>query len=345
MSHHLLLAQNIKSKTGLPCCLTGYNRTMMLVSIIIPIYNVSAYLKDCLDSCVNQTYKNIEFICVDDGATDDSGQIADSYANADSRFKVIHKPNGGLPSARKAGLEIAKGDYIFHLDGDDSIPVNAISDLIEVAMATDADIVIGDYITNGPDNTEILGDSRIYSKLSGKEYLNFILKEGLFNIWGKLIKRTLYTRNSIQIPHQISMGEDLVQMTQLAYYSKICVPCKKVVYRYYIRPTSMSRNQQNIIGELTDRSIFAVEFVTRFLKPYADSNTENLLSEYNKQFVYTYLRSPYPTSLRHDQLKTLISFINESSCKIRSFRDLVCRIALYNMPLAKYLAKLTLIIR
>lgn len=315
----------------------------MLVSVIIPIYNVSLYLRDCLDSCINQTYKDIEFICVDDGATDGSGQIADSYAKSDSRFKVIHKPNKGLPSARKSGIEMAKGDYIFHLDGDDSIPVNAISDLVEEAMATDADIVIGDYITKIQDNTEILGDSRIYNKLLGKEYLHFILKEGLFNIWGKLIKRTLYTHNAIQIPLQISMGEDLVQMTQLAYYSNLCVPCKKVVYQYYIRPTSMSRNQKNIIGELTDRSIYAVEFITRFLRPNADSITEKLLSEYNKQLVYDYMRSPYPTSLRHKELKTLVSFINKSSHGVKSFRDFVCRIALYNLLFAKCLAKISLI--
>lgn len=318
----------------------------MLVSVIIPIYNVSQYLNNCLDSCKNQTYRDIEFICVDDGSTDDSGKVADSYAKTDSRFKVIHKPNGGLPSARSAGIEAAKGDYIFHLDGDDRIPLNAISDLVATAKVTDADIVAGDYVTSGPDeDIELRVDSRIHSEMQGKEYLYFILREGLFNIWGKLIKRTLYTNNVIEIPRQISMGEDLVQMTQLAYYSTLCVPCKQVVYHYYIRPTSMSRNLSNVIGVLTDRSIFAVEFITRFLKTDSDDITVRLLSEYAKKFVYDYMRSPYPVSLRKKELKTLISFIKESSHGVKSFRDMVCRIACFNPTLAKCVAKISQIRR
>ena len=79
------------------------------VSIIIPVYNVSAYLRECLDSVINQTYQNIEIICIDDGSTDDSGKICDEYAEKDSRISVIHKENGGISSARNAGLNMTGG--------------------------------------------------------------------------------------------------------------------------------------------------------------------------------------------------------------------------------------------
>ena len=90
-----------------------------LVSIVVPIYNVEKYLKKCIDSIINQTYKNIEIILVDDGSTDNCGKICDEYTKTDNRIVVIHKKNGGLSDARNAGLDIAKGKYIAFVDSDD----------------------------------------------------------------------------------------------------------------------------------------------------------------------------------------------------------------------------------
>ena len=95
-----------------------------LVSIIIPIYNVEKYLTKCIESVINQTYKNLEIILVNDGSTDNSKEIIDKYSLIDSRIKVINKKNGGLSEARNAGIEIAKGDYIGFLDSDDWIELN-----------------------------------------------------------------------------------------------------------------------------------------------------------------------------------------------------------------------------
>lgn len=312
----------------------------MLISVIIPIYNIAPYLRNCLDSCLNQTFKNIEFICVDDGSTDESGQIADIYAAQDNRFVVIHKRNAGLPSARKAGIDIAKGDYIFHLDGDDDIPENAIENLVNVASKTNADIVIGSHFLYNDNGDKALCDSRIHINLYDDEYLNFILTEGLFNIWGKLIKRDLYTSNDIDIPLGISICEDLIQTTQLAYYSRVCVPCNEVVYNYYIRSTSMSKTNDKTVGQLTDRAIYAVCFVTNFLSQRVNINTRNLLSNYIKSFVYLYLQSPYPVSIRKKELKSLTRFIKETDNGIKSFRDLVCHIAFHNLSLAKLIVKI-----
>lgn len=311
----------------------------MLISIIIPIYNISGYLRDCLDSCMRQTYKNLDIICVDDGSTDGSGVIADEYAAQDKRFKVIHKANGGLPSARKTGIEVSSGEYIFHLDGDDNIPDNAIELLANIAIKENADIVIGDYAMYNPDKTYC--DSRIADTLHGDEYLRFILSQGLFNIWSKLIKRELYTSNVIQIPSAISIGEDLVQMIQLSYHSKICVPCKSVTYNYYIRSTSMSKPQKNVIGSLTNRSIYAVEFIVRFLQTRGDDDILKLLSKYVKRFIYEYMKSPYSTALRYNELKTLAKFTKIHSSRIQSFVDMVCLSATYNLKLAKCIVKIS----
>ncbi len=89
------------------------------ISIIVPVYNVEKYLKECIESILSQTYKNIEIILIDDGSTDNSGKICDEYLKKDSRVKVIHKENGGLSDARNTGIEIASGKYIGFVDSDD----------------------------------------------------------------------------------------------------------------------------------------------------------------------------------------------------------------------------------
>ena len=98
----------------------------MFFSVVIPVYNVEKYLSQCVDSILAQSFTDYELILVDDGAKDNSGKICDEYAQKDSRVKVIHKENGGLVSARQAGIKMAVGEYVFHLDGDDAVCENAL---------------------------------------------------------------------------------------------------------------------------------------------------------------------------------------------------------------------------
>ena len=115
-----------------------------LISVIIPVYNVEKYLKQCVDSVLAQTYQNIEIILVDDGSTDSSGHICDEYLNVDGRIKVIHKKNAGLSEARNHGLDLATGDYVYFLDSDDWIQGETLETLIQMAHESNADIVFFD---------------------------------------------------------------------------------------------------------------------------------------------------------------------------------------------------------
>ena len=110
------------------------------ISVIVPVYKVEEYLCRCVDSIINQTYKNLEIILVDDGSPDSCGRICDEYAEKDSRIKVIHKENGGLSSARNAGLDIATGDYIGFVDSDDFIDAEMYSMLYEMIKNADVEI-------------------------------------------------------------------------------------------------------------------------------------------------------------------------------------------------------------
>ena len=111
-----------------------------LVSIIVPIYNVEKYIKECIDSIINQTYKNLEIILVDDGSPDCCPKICDEYSKKDKRIKVIHKENGGLSSARNAGLDVAKGEYVSFIDSDDVVDEKFIETLYNLCIENNCDI-------------------------------------------------------------------------------------------------------------------------------------------------------------------------------------------------------------
>lgn len=112
-----------------------------MVSIIVPVYNVERYLPHCANSLLGQTHRELEILLVDDGSTDGSGALCDSIAASDRRVRVIHKKNGGLSSARNAGLENASGRWILFVDGDDYLAPHAVEKLVAVAQSTDADLV------------------------------------------------------------------------------------------------------------------------------------------------------------------------------------------------------------
>lgn len=124
-----------------------------LVSVIIPVYNVENYLRECVESVLTQTYENLEIILVDDGSTDSSGAICDEYLDKDMRVTVIHQKNGGLSAARNAGFESCEGDYVYFLDSDDYIAPDTVKKLLGNALDNSSDIVYFDALSfEDPDN-------------------------------------------------------------------------------------------------------------------------------------------------------------------------------------------------
>ena len=118
---------------------------MDLISVIVPIYKVKKYLNRCIDSVINQTYNNLEIILVDDGSPDSCPQICDEYAKKDKRIKVIHKQNGGLSDARNAGLDIASGDFVSFIDGDDYIHPQTYEIVMDVINKCPAEMICFHY--------------------------------------------------------------------------------------------------------------------------------------------------------------------------------------------------------
>lgn len=145
---------------------------MPIVSIIIPVYNVEKYLARCLDSCINQTFSEIELLCVNDGSTDKSLDILKHYQKYDSRIKIINKENGGLSSARNAGIKQAQGKYILFVDSDDYISSIAVESLFENAERNQSDVVIFDYMSGSSDPTvqKTIYKSQFLSKFENQAF-------------------------------------------------------------------------------------------------------------------------------------------------------------------------------
>lgn len=133
------------------------------VSIIVPVYNAERFLKECVESVLAQSFTDWELLLVDDGSTDISGEICRHYSELDKRIKVITKPNGGLSSARNAGLDKAAGDYVFFLDSDDELYPHSISCLYDIAENYNVDLAAGRYarMVTKPDSTGVIGTARL----------------------------------------------------------------------------------------------------------------------------------------------------------------------------------------
>lgn len=159
------------------------------ISVIIPIYNVKPYLKQCIDSVVAQTYYDIQIILVDDGSTDGSGRICDEYSKRDSRIIVIHKENGGLSDARNVGTKAADGSFIFYLDSDDFIEKNTIELMMTELQTHNSDIVVANYFYTYP-KFETVAET-VFNKttlLNTHEAMEALVKGDLQTFaWGKLI--------------------------------------------------------------------------------------------------------------------------------------------------------------
>lgn len=166
------------------------------ISVIIPIYNVEKYLKRCLNSVVNQSYKNIEIILVDDGSPDKSGEICDEYAKKDSRIRVIHQQNAGLPEARNSGLKIATGDYIGFVDSDDYISIDMYECLASQVKRLNADIACCGIYRVFDEGRRIEKTSRhkneaVFSR--EEAFIEFQLYDSIGPAaWNKIFRRNLF---------------------------------------------------------------------------------------------------------------------------------------------------------
>jgi glycosyltransferase involved in cell wall biosynthesis len=215
---------------------------MDIISVIIPVYNVAPFIRECLQSVQQQTYRELEIILIDDGSTDDSGQICDSFAETDNRFTVVHKSNSGVSSARNSGIERATGQHIAFIDPDDYISPQYFERLYFGLVENNADLAIAETIS-------ILENGMTVPKLrKGKNVVvegNAAVIEGIFETritctaWGKLFKCGLW--KDTRFPIDLTVGEDVATVIGVCAEAARAVYCHNTEYYYRLRAISLSR--------------------------------------------------------------------------------------------------------
>lgn len=230
-----------------------------LVSVVVPVYNVEQYLNDCVDSILKQSYQNIEVILVDDGSKDNSGSMCDEIAKCDSRVRVIHKSNGGLSSARNAGIENARGEFITFIDSDDDITSDYVEYLFSMIKKDKTKMAIASYsvVHVKSDKTDVRDLSRGLSSLvlDTKECLSRMLCEEGFTVsaCAKLYKKELFSDVLFPIG---KLCEDNGTIYKLILKCDRISYGAKSIYNYYTRENSIMTSKFNKkrldLLELTD---------------------------------------------------------------------------------------------
>ncbi len=213
-----------------------------LVTVIVPVYKVEKYLNKCIDSILEQSYRNLEIILVDDGSPDKCGRICDDYAGKDSRIKVIHKENGGLSSARNAALDVAKGDFILCVDSDDYIHSTMVEKMLAAAENTGADIVISSYYLHQNIKLsivdEIHDETIVMDKMTALDRL-VADKEIKSYAWGKLYRAELFA--GVRYPDGRNY-EDIATTYYLFDKADKIIKIPEYLYYYLVRDDSISFN-------------------------------------------------------------------------------------------------------
>lgn len=212
-----------------------------LISVVVPVYNVEQYLHRCVDSILAQTYEHLEVILVDDGAKDSSGAICDDYAGKDSRVKVIHKENGGLSSARNAGIDIARGEYLAFVDSDDWVEPDAYGYMLQRMLEYGVKLVCGGrYDVNGGTGEKKIG--LCFPKeecVTGEELVRRIFTwDGCdSSACDKLYHRSLFAQYRYPLG---KVCEDVPVTYLIVLQAGQAVLCDKPVYNYFHRPGSIT---------------------------------------------------------------------------------------------------------
>ncbi|PXV63318.1 glycosyltransferase EpsJ [Dysgonomonas alginatilytica] len=259
------------------------------ISIIIPIYNMEQFLGRCLDSVVNQTYTALDIILINDGSTDSSGDICNAYAQNDPRINVIHQANGGVSSARNAGLDIATGDYISFVDPDDYIELNTYETLIPYLDNNSIDILR----FNAYRKSEILNQLPFKGEYSGERFEQEIVLPmvgsekfgGMFILgvlWIHLFRRKVIEKNHIRFNKELRRCEDRLFTITAMLHSNRMFFIDSVLYHYQVNDESLSnrydpiRWQQELI------------FLDDLKKAYTHVKSDPFITEANKRIKNDY---------------------------------------------------------
>lgn len=286
-----------------------------LVTVIVPVYKVEPYLRRCLDSIVNQTYKNLEIILIDDGSPDNCGVICDEYAEIDKRIKVIHKKNGGLSSARNVGLDVFKGEYVSFVDSDDVVSLDMIEYLYDLISDNNAEISVCLHEIVRDNHRWISFKNVNNQTVTPKECIKKLLyNDGVdTSAWAKLYKASLF--NNVRYP-QGKLFEDIATTYKLFFNANRIALGNEAKYSYILRNSSIVGSSFN------EKKLDLLEMT--------DEMGRNVLNVYPDLSKAVLRRRVYARFSTLNQLARCVDRKKEKNCIIKFIKDNTREILLNN---------------
>lgn len=221
------------------------DRSLPLISIIIPAYNVGQYIKQCVTSAIEQTYSNIEIIVVNDGSKDNTPETIDEIAKSDNRIKVVHKQNSGVSDTRNVGIKESKGEYLIFIDGDDYIAKDYIDYMYSLIKSTDAEMALSLDCFTHPDEKD--NNTPTIRIMSPEQAAALLLSPRMYvGCWNKIFKKEVIVENNIKFDTTLFYGEGLSFITNFAQLCKKVGVGNKKVYYYRRDNVSSATTQFNI---------------------------------------------------------------------------------------------------
>lgn len=300
-------------------------KKMPKISIIIPIYNVENYLSQCLDSVIKQTLYDIEIICVNDGTKDDSVYIARKYQEYDNRIQIIEKQNGGLSSARNAGIKIASGAYIIFLDSDDYLASNACERLYQEILEVKPDIITfgSHYFPIYPHPGEWLVKTlspRTHTYNQFSEQVLFKERGAYPFVWRQCFKREFLREYGLLFDETVKFGEDLVfQFCSFPYAKRIVFLADKLYYYRWYRENSLMFNASQKLYEKYKQHINLIDIIVScwdkngFLQEYKD-----MLFNWSLEFMGYDLKKYADKKAKKDLIQELFSIWEKHNFLLRA---------------------------
>ena len=318
-----------------------------LISIIVPIYNVEKYLDRCIESIINQTYKNLEIILVDDGSPDNCPKMCEDWAKKDKRIKVIHKENGGISEARNVGINNATGDYIAFVDSDDFIDKEMYEKLLQNLIRTNSDISICSMIyyyendqikelKNNDASFFIYDDIKKYDNLFNENVFSFIV------VWNKLYKKEIF--KELRFPKD-KINEDAFIAHQLLNLSHKIVYTKEKLY-YYVQHENSIMHQEFNIKKLDELEAYKNQMLFFQKEKFQNTQYPKLsLQKYMNYIIIFYCRLRYYN--KNNQYQTQIDnlqdeykkYYKEIMKKNISYKQKIRYIIFRNLPNSFYQIK------
>ena len=282
-----------------------------LISVIIPVFNNEDYLKECIESIINQSYKHLEIILIDDGSTDNSKKICDEYAQRDSRIKTIHKANEGVSQTRNLGIDMATGEWITFIDADDYIEKDFIEKTMKSALEEKCDIVITGYRRLRGEKEETICKKESYM-LNGREFLLEALspQEGVGFSAMKLIKKSII--KDVRFDSRLKVGEDALFNIMLSENIERAFYLNKDIYIYRVNQVSVvKRYDQDYAKKYLQSMQINKEYITNKFK-----DDKEVVQKLNNFIAFHVLLIAVNYSF---------SFKNKEKHKIKGFKE-ICNI-------------------